>query len=198
MALHDNVLFLGTVPTYFTRNTLRRNVENDYFNLYLLTSYQKMRLSFMSGELMRRDRDLHRNLSDARALSDAFVMFRNHYWFAEVTLKPQGAELYRRFQRGLDALSLYESVRDEVHELQDYYERQVARNIEESTRRLQQDMAENVAATRQLQTTMNDNLGVVGTIQRRIEVLGVPIFSVYGAHLFEMVFSHIPALHGHE
>jgi hypothetical protein len=184
MALHDNVLFLGTVPTRFTRNSFRRNVENDYFSLYLLTFYQKMRLSLMSGELMRRDRNLHRNLNKARALSDAFVMFRNHYWFAEVTLKPQGAEIYRRFQRGLDALSLYESVSDEVHELQEYYERQVARNIEESTR--------------QLQATMNDNISIVATVQRRIEVLEVLIFSVHGAHLFEMVFSHISAVHGHE
>jgi hypothetical protein len=113
---------------------------------------------------MRRDRDPLRNLSEARALTDAFVMFRNHYWFAEVTLKPQGAEIYRRFQHGLDALSLYEAVSDEVRELEGYYERQVARNIEESTRRLQQEMAENVAATSRLQATMNDNIGIVATV----------------------------------
>src|SRR5688572_22208410 len=108
MALHDNVLFLGTVTTRFTQGAFAHNVEYDYFHLYLLTLYQKMRLSWLSGELMRRGADLHTQLSEARALWDAFVMFRNHYWFAEVTLKPQGTELYRRVQRGLDVLSVYE------------------------------------------------------------------------------------------
>jgi hypothetical protein len=191
MALHDNVLFLGTVPTRFTRHSFRRNVENDYFNLYLLTFYQKMRLSLMSGELMRRDRDLHRNLREARALSDAFVMFRNHYWVAEVTLKLQGAELYRRFQRGLDAFSLYEAVSDEVRELQEYYERQVARNIEEATRDLQRDMAENVAATRKLQGHMTQHLTIVAKVQTMLEVIEIFLVSVYAAHLWEIVVSGV-------
>lgn len=130
LALHDNVVFLGTVATPFTREGLPENVENDYFYLYLLALYQKMRLSIFSGELMRHSEDLYRNLEEARAMVDSFVKFRNHYWFANVTFKPQGTTIYQQFQRGLDVKSLYESVSKEVSELQEYYERKAERRRE--------------------------------------------------------------------
>ena len=56
LALHDNVAFLGTRSTPFTRDALGRNVEGDYFHLYLLVLFQKYRMSAMFGETMRRDR----------------------------------------------------------------------------------------------------------------------------------------------
>ncbi|MFN3422030.1 MAG: hypothetical protein ACK40X_09940, partial [Armatimonadota bacterium] len=129
MALHDNVVFLGKRPNNFLLNAFAHNVESDYFHLYLLTLYQKIRLSLLAGELLRHAKDLHRNLKEARALWDAFIMFVNHYWFAEVSFKPQGNELYRKFQRGLGALPLYESVGQEVRDLQEYYERKAERRI---------------------------------------------------------------------
>jgi hypothetical protein len=129
MALHDNVVFFGTRKSRFTLHDLAHNIESDYFHLYLLTSYQKMRLSLLSGELMRAGATLHSNLREARALSDTFVMFRNHYWFSQVTLKPQGIELYRRFQQGLDVCSLYDAISAEVKGLQEYYEGKAQRRI---------------------------------------------------------------------
>ena len=129
MALHDNVVFLGTSPTPFTCGDLAHNVENDYFSLYLLTLYQKMRLSIFSGELMRHSDDLYDNLKEARSLMDNFVRFRNHYWFANVTFKPQGTTIYQHFQHGLDVKSLYESVSNEVQELQEYYESKAQRRV---------------------------------------------------------------------
>jgi Mg2+ and Co2+ transporter CorA len=54
-------------------------------------------------------------------------MFRNHYWFTEVTFRPQGMTLYKQFQRGLGSLALYESLSSEVQELQAYYEQKVER-----------------------------------------------------------------------
>jgi hypothetical protein len=130
IALHDNVVFLGIVATPFTRAGLAENVENDYFYLYLLALYQKMRLSIFSGELMRHSEDLYRNLKEARSMVDSFVKFRNHYWFANVSFKPQGTTVYQQFQRGLDVKSLYESVSKEVSELQEYYEKRAERRRE--------------------------------------------------------------------
>lgn len=129
MALHDNVVFLGKRASGFLLNAFAHNVESDYFHLYLLTLYQKVRLSLLAGELLRYAKDLHRNLKEARSLWDAFVMFRNHYWFAEVSFKPQGNELYRRYQSGLEVLALYEAISEEVRELQEYYERKSERRI---------------------------------------------------------------------
>lgn len=130
IALHDNVVFLGTVATPFTCGGLPENVENDYFYLYLLALYQKIRLSIFSGELMRHNEDLYRNLEEARSMVDSFVKFRNNYWFANVTFKPQGTTIYQQFQSGLDVKSLYESVSKEVGELQEYYERKADRRRE--------------------------------------------------------------------
>jgi hypothetical protein len=84
-------------------------------------------------------------------------------------MRPQGTELHRRFQRGLEVLSLYESISDEVSELQEYYERQAQRNIDAATRQLQHDMAENVAATKKLQESMTDDLKIVANVQMMVE-----------------------------
>lgn len=129
MALHDNVVFLGARESRFTLETLAHNVESDYFHLYLFTLFQKMWLSMTFGELIRRQANLSRNLREARRLWDAFMMFENHYWFSEVTRKPQGTELYRRFQRGLDVVPLHEEMSQEMGRLQGYYEGKVERRI---------------------------------------------------------------------
>jgi magnesium-transporting ATPase (P-type) len=55
--------------------------------------------------------------------------FQNHYWFTEVTRKPQGVEIYHRFQEGLGAVPLYEELQTEVRELRDHYERKFERQI---------------------------------------------------------------------
>ncbi len=127
LVLHDSVVFMATRSTSFTSHTLPHNVASDYFCLYLIACYQKFRLSRLSGELMRHGATLHRDLKEARWLSEEFVMFRNHYWFSEVTFKPQGIELYRRYQDGLGISKLYESVNQAVHELGEHLERRAER-----------------------------------------------------------------------
>jgi len=129
MALHDNVVFLGTQEDRFTLRDLPHNVESDYFHLYLFVLFQKVRLSLLFGELVRRETNLARNLDEARRLWDAFMQFQNQYWFTEVTRKPQGMELYRRYQEGVGVLPLYEEIKDEVRELRDHYERKFERGI---------------------------------------------------------------------
>lgn len=130
LALHDNVIFLGIKPTRFVLEVLAQNVESDYFHLFLITLYQKVRLSWMSGDAMQRGADLHRNLAEARAQWDAFTAFRNHYWFAEVTAKPQGIELYKRFHKGMMIQTLYQCISDEMIQLQEYYERKTQRRTD--------------------------------------------------------------------
>lgn len=211
MALHDNVVFLGARPTPFTCYGLAHNVESDYFHLYLLTLYQKLRLSTFSGELMRRGEDLYQNIKEAGELWYKFTMFRNHYWFPEVTFKPQGTELYKRFQQGLNILSLYEGVSKEVGELQLYYDRKAEHEIAEGTRELQQEMGKNVEATRntadrqlaltqamkenveatnKLQSDMTNQIKIVANIQMKIEVLEIFIVGFYFAELTHLIISY--------
>lgn len=51
LALPDRVCFLAHRSDDFNRYVLAHNVEADYFQLYLLALYQKLRLSLLAGEL---------------------------------------------------------------------------------------------------------------------------------------------------
>jgi hypothetical protein len=100
LALHDAVVFVVTEQTPFTLGALAHNVEGDYFPLYLLVLFQKIRMSWMFGEVMRRDRKLQPNLTKARGLWDSFLTFQNNFWFRRcakitsarwmVTMRPNG------------------------------------------------------------------------------------------------------------
>ena len=129
LILHDNVAYVGIQPSKFLLEGLAHNVEMDYFHLYLLVLYQKIRVSFLSEELVRRDTLLHHNLNKAQSMWDDFMRFRNHYWFEEVTSKPQGIELYHRFQKALFVVPLYETVSKEVRDLQEYYGGKATRRV---------------------------------------------------------------------
>jgi hypothetical protein len=130
LALHDNVTFMGKGRSRFTLDGLPHNVESDYFHLYLFTLYQRVRLNWLSGELMTRAANLHREIEDAHDMWDKFIIFRNHYWLAEVTFKPQGIELYHRYRRALGVPETFEHFRREMKDLQQYYERKSDQRIE--------------------------------------------------------------------
>jgi len=129
LALSDNVVFLGVRAGRFTLQDLPHNVESDYFHLYAFTLFQKLWLSLAFGDLVRREVNLQKNLREARRLWDTFMSFQNRYWYSEVTRKPQGVELYQKFQLGLGVLPLYEEIREETGELQAYYERKFERRV---------------------------------------------------------------------
>lgn len=130
LALHDNVVFLGASPGPFTSKILPSTLQGDYFNVYLLTLYQNMRLSLFFSKLIRPGDDLGRNLKEARELGEAFTMFRNHYWFPEVAIRTQGNELYHRFSSGLGVQGLFKHTEQEMQVLGEFYERKAARRIE--------------------------------------------------------------------
>ncbi len=122
LVLHDNVVFLGLGADGFTVGALPHNVESDYFPLYLYALFQKTWLSVKFGELVRPQVQLGRNLKAARQLWDDFLLFQNHYWFAEVTRKPLATELYRRFRQGLGVEPLYRELAEQARDLQQYHE----------------------------------------------------------------------------
>jgi Mg2+ and Co2+ transporter CorA len=124
MALKDNVVFLGTEDIGFNKVVLPHNLEYNYFPLYLYTLHQKYKLLAFSSELMRKSAQAQRNLREVRSLMASFMRFRNMYWFSEVTRKPLGGELYRKFQNGLEVPALYDLVSNEVKDLKEYYEQQ--------------------------------------------------------------------------
>jgi hypothetical protein len=130
MVLKESLVFLGTEDLGFTRRSLPRHIENDYLPLYLLTIYQKLQLFTFATDMMHEVAHSHGHLRGARALQQRFVAFRSQYWFNEVTRKPQGGELYRTFQRGLEVQNSYELVTSSIKDVKDYYESVWARQLQ--------------------------------------------------------------------
>jgi hypothetical protein len=130
MVLKESLVFLGTEDLGFTRRSLPRHVENDYLPLYLLTIYQKLQLFTFATDMMHEVAHSCGHLRGARALQERFVTFRSQYWFSEVTRKPQGGELYRTFQRGLEVQNSYDMVTSSIKDVKDYYESVWARQVQ--------------------------------------------------------------------
>jgi hypothetical protein len=130
MVFKDALVFLGSEDVPYNRRSLPRQVENDYLPLYLFVLYQKLQLFTFSNELLREVALSSGRLAGARALLERFVAFRSRYCFAEVTRKPQGGELYRTFQRGLEVPAAYEMVTGSVKDVKDYYEGVWARRVQ--------------------------------------------------------------------
>jgi hypothetical protein len=130
MVLKESMVFLATEDLGFTRRSLPRHVENNYLPLYLFTLYQKLQLFTFATEMMHEVAHSRGHLREARALAQRFVTFRTQYWFGEVTRKPQGSELYRTFQHGLEVQSSYELVTSSVRDVKDYYESVWARQVQ--------------------------------------------------------------------
>ncbi len=129
MALHDNVAFMSYPPSKFTLTILPHNIEYDYLHTYFVALYQKVRLSFFHGELIRTDRDLYKNLREARKLWEDFMYFINYSWFHEISFRPQGNLLYHTFQKGLVSPPLFQEVYDQLHLIQNHYERINERHV---------------------------------------------------------------------
>ncbi len=130
MALKESVVFLGTEDINFNRTVLPDNIENDYLPLYLYSLYQKYQLFIFADELMRKGAYVAQYLPEVRALMDRFMDFRNRHWFNEVTRKPLGGELYRKFQQGLESPALYDLVSLQVKDLKQHYEERRQRRID--------------------------------------------------------------------
>jgi hypothetical protein len=129
LALKESVVFLGTEDIGFNKSALPHNVEYDYLPLYLYSLYQKYQLFIFADELMRKGAYVAQHLQEVRKLMDRFMDFRNKYWFNEVTRKPLGGELYRKFQQGLESTLLYELVSSQVKDLKEYYEERQQQRI---------------------------------------------------------------------
>lgn len=129
MILKESLVFLATEKLPFTLEVLPRLVEKDYLPLYLYTLYQKFQLSVFADGLMREVAQVEGHLRGARELLRRFVAFRNRFWFSEVTRKPQGGDLYRALQQGLEVPALYQQVTASVKEAKEYYEERWDRQV---------------------------------------------------------------------
>jgi hypothetical protein len=129
MAFKESVVFLATEDIPFNKKGFPDNIECDYLPLYLYTLHQKFQLFMFSSDLMRKGAQIDRNLKKVRDLMARFVVFRNRYWFNEITRKPLGGDLYQKFQEGLGVTTLYDLVCGEAKDMEEYYEQSHEKRI---------------------------------------------------------------------
>jgi hypothetical protein len=129
LALKESLVFLATEDLGFTRRNLPNIVEADYLPLYLYTLYQRFQLSIFANDLMREVAQVEGHLRGARSLLRRFTAFRNRFWFSEVTRRPQGGDLYRALQQGLELPALYQMVTTSVKDAKEYYEERWDRQV---------------------------------------------------------------------
>jgi hypothetical protein len=122
MVLKESLVFLGTADLPYNRRALPHNVEGDYLPLYVFTLHQKFQLFTFANSLMGEVARPEGGLRGARELLGRYVAFRNRYWLSEVTQKPQGGELYRKLQQGLEVDRLHEAVTASVKGAKEYHE----------------------------------------------------------------------------
>lgn len=115
MATRDSLAFVSVSRN--SAGALPTNTEYDYLPLYLLVLYQHVRLSLQAGETGTRNKP-----NRIRPVWTGFLSFRNSTYFAEVTPRRQGNDLYRRLQEGLGVQSLFTTVREGMLDLREHLE----------------------------------------------------------------------------
>ena len=129
LALRETLTFLATDALPFTTRAFPRVVEGAYLPLYVYALHQQLMLAGFADELVARVAEGQWDLDAIRRHTEAFVDFRHRYWFAEVTRKPLGSDLYRRFQNALGVGASYELASRAVSDVRAFYEERRARQI---------------------------------------------------------------------
>jgi hypothetical protein len=129
LALRETLTFLATDALPFTTRAFPRVIEGSYLPLYLYVLHQQIMLAGFADDLVARVAEGQWDLYAIRRHTEAFVDFRHRYWFAEVTRKPLGGDLYRRFQNGLGVVASYELASRAVSDVRAFHEDRRARQI---------------------------------------------------------------------
>jgi hypothetical protein len=129
LAFRETLTFLATEALPFTTRAFPRIIEGAYVPLYVYALHQQLMLARFADELVARVAEGKWDLAAIRRHTEAFVDFRHRYWFAEVTRKPLGSDLYRRFQNALGVGASYELASRAVADVRAFYEERRARQI---------------------------------------------------------------------
>ncbi|MBC8060897.1 MAG: hypothetical protein H7Y18_09545 [Clostridiaceae bacterium] len=105
----------------FNRNKLPIYYETMYFYIFLLAFYQRIALILFSQELMSSGRNKMGNLKQR------FTRFTHFSWFSQITNSEQGMDIWKKWQKSFDLISLFDEVQKEYSE---YYDYTVARGQE--------------------------------------------------------------------
>ena len=136
MALKDNAAILGWYSPSgeesskrFLTTSLRGNVARDYFQLYILVLFCRTWLSMTFDRLVRTNDDVEINQLDIQRLWNQFLKFENSYWYSEVTNRPQGIAIYKKFVAGSGMGALYTEMKEQMEALKNHFDGQITERI---------------------------------------------------------------------
>ncbi|NJO13030.1 MAG: hypothetical protein HC872_05705, partial [Gammaproteobacteria bacterium] len=118
--------------------------RHQYFLLFLIAHFHKAALLSMSDELAVAMNRLHVGETESvkqfkRAIRQAmeiFLRFTHRYWFHEVSHQTLARGVFQRLTRQLGSDALYEEVRHEVEDMNDYLDTDSARRLANTLLRL--------------------------------------------------------------
>lgn len=101
---------------------LRRYWRTFYFDIFLHALYHRLSLLKFSWELSRID-ELVANAGEVSRLHWRFFQFTNKAWFGHLTNAEYGNLIWKRWKEVMETEQLYEEVRIQLKELDDYLDR---------------------------------------------------------------------------
>jgi len=158
--------------------------RHQYFLLFLIAHFHKAALLSMSDELavaMNRlvvgePRSVRAFKRTIRQMMEVFLRFTHRYWFHEVSSQAIALDLFARLTRHLDNEALYQEVRSEVTDMNQYLDSDSARRQANTILRL----------------TVVTIVGLIGTVATGI--LGMNIFAEAEKPLGERIGVFVIAL----
>jgi len=128
------------VKTFSKAGFLYNHFQSMYYQIaVLLLFYRGALLNFSDRseklskrlhEISRTDtKGLRKTLEQVEALHKDFLLFRNRYWFREVTAQDQGIEMFDLWSRKLRNQELMKDVEEEIKELFSYVNSLHEKNI---------------------------------------------------------------------
>src|SRR5262249_22464134 len=93
-----------------------------YLPVYVYALHQRYELYDLSNDLMEKVARGWTATPAVRGLTARFTVFRQRYWFGEVTRKTLGGDLYQTFRTALGLRGLFQQVEASLKEVRGYHD----------------------------------------------------------------------------
>ncbi len=137
-------------------NTLLRQFRHQFFQIGLIANFNKAALLTLSNRFSRaverlnvRDFESVKQFKkNVRETLEVFLRFNHRYWFHEISNQMQASDFFKRWSYQLGSAALYNEVREEARDINEYLDTERARKQTDNAMRL----------------TVVSSCGMVGTI----------------------------------
>ena len=178
--------------TDFFRHTMPDHLRDQYYLLLLIVLHQRFTLMSLSQDVATKwltERDEEKRIKAFRSIRDRLLDFTAHGLFTQVMQREHHHRCYRKWQEVFQIQDLYEEVRDEVREMNDYLQtlrtEQLGQLAEDRKKQIEAQTAADKQREREAQeraTRLERIIGLIGIC------FGVPalVIGFLGINLAEL------------